>query len=237
MFLLHLFITTQGGESLPRQPFLISEFHCKDYQQLEQLIRPGDIIAFGGNSIFSRWAKLTTRSVVTHLAIVIETKTPSGNPQKPVHQIFESTYYGGNSGVMINRLCERIASYDGNIWWLPLTEQNRHTFSLNQSECMAFLRAQLHKPYDIWQLFGSTIDATDNLPFFKYLSYNVEDLSQWFCSELIAVALRMSKLLHSINASECTPIDICQLAIYQANYTQIRGFKTPILGFNSVQPA
>lgn len=215
-----------------------TEFQFKDYQQLEQHIRPGDIIAFGGNSMFSRWAKLTTRSVVTHLAIVLETKTPAGDGQKPVHQIIESTYYyGGNSGVMINRLCERIATYDGNIWWLPLSEQNRHTFELNKADCIAFLRAQLHKPYDVWQLFGSTVDASDNLPFFRYLSYNVEDFSQWFCSELIAAALRMGKLIEAINASECTPIDICQLAIYQASYTQLLGLKTPITGFNSVQPA
>jgi hypothetical protein len=218
---------------LPKQPTLMSEFHFKDYQQLKHLIQAGDIIAFGGNSIFSRWAKLTTRSVVTHLAIVIETPSSQANP---VHQIIEASCYGGNSGVMINCLHERIEHYDGNIWWLPLSEQHRQIFNLNKSECLAFLRAQLNKPYDIWQLFASTVDATDDLPFFKYISYNVEDFSEWFCSELVAAALRMGKLLHEINASEFTPIDICRLAIYQANYTQLRGFKTPITGFNSVLP-
>ncbi|MGO4891460.1 hypothetical protein [Flavobacterium sp. W21_SRS_FM6] len=229
--------TSQGGDALPIQTDLVADFDFKPYQQLEQLIQPGDVIAFGGNSLFSRWAKLTTRSVVTHLALVLDTKTPYGNPQSPIHQIIESTCYGGNSGVMINRLCERIATYDGSVWWLPLSEASRNTFELNKTECINFLRSQLYKPYDISQLFGSTVDATDTLPFFRYLSYNVEDFSQWFCSELVAAALGIGKLIHNINASECTPIDICQLAIFHQRYTQIRGPKTAISGFNTILPA
>jgi hypothetical protein len=224
----------QGVDALQNQNPDAYGFQVVPYQQLEHLIQPGDIIAFGGNSLFSRWAKLTTNSVVTHLALVLETTTALGEAQKPVHEIIESTCYAGNSGVMINRLCERVATYDGNIWWLPLSDQHRQTFDRNKSDCIAFLREQLHKPYDIWQLFGSTVDATDNLPFFKHLSYNVEDFSKWFCSELIAAALRMCKLINNINPSECTPIDICTWAIFQTNYIQISGHKTPIMGFNSV---
>ena len=46
----------------------------RSYAQIRENMQPGDIIAFGGNSLFSKWAKLTTRSVVTHVAVVIKTQ-------------------------------------------------------------------------------------------------------------------------------------------------------------------
>lgn len=206
------------------------------YEQLQHHIKVGDVIAFGGNSLFSRWAKLTTRSVVSHLAIVIDSSPHPELEQCQLHRIIEATSYQGRAGVMINHLCERSQSYAGNMWWLPLSDTSRQIFTQNQNTCIEFLLQQEHKPFDLWQLFGSAVDATDNLPLFKYLSHNTEDFTRWFCSELVAAALRLSKLIHIDNASEMTPIDICQFAIFQSSYTQFVGEQTEIVGFNSLSP-
>ena len=215
---------------------MTSLWQQSNYALLQHQIKIGDVIAFGGNSLFSRWAKLTTQSVVTHLAIVIESSPHPDVPNGVLHKIIEATSYKGRSGVMINHLCERSNSYAGNMWWLPLSEESRQIFTQNQTSCLEFLLQQQNKPYDIWQLFGSAVDATDNLPLFKYLSNNTEDFTRWFCSELVAAALRLSKLVHIDNASEITPIDICRYAIFHTTYTQFVGEQTEIAGFNTLPP-
>lgn len=222
---------------MSNNPGQLSELRQLPYELLQHNIQVGDIIAFGGNSLFSRWAKLTTSSEVTHLALVIESAPHPDKADARLNQIIEATSYRDKNAVMVNPLCERIASYDGNVWWLPLNEKSREKFERNQVICLEFLKQQLNKPYDIWQLYGSTVDATDNMPILGSLSRNEEDFSRWFCSELIAAALTTADLIGKINASEVTPIDICQFALYQNSYTQIVGPATAINGFNTLAPA
>jgi len=94
----------------------------QQYHLIREQMQPGDIIAFGGNSLFSRWTKLTTRSAVTHVAIVMQTKMRDENSNRYFNQVMEATSFRGKRGVMTNRLSERVASYDGDIWWLPLSK-------------------------------------------------------------------------------------------------------------------
>lgn len=204
------------------------------YSRIRKQMQPGDIIAFGGNSLFSKWAKLTTRSVVTHVAVVVRTQMLGEQQGRFFNQVIEATSYNGKSGVMVNRLSDRVSTYDGDIWWLPLGKTQRQRFETNQAAFFDFLFQQEHKNYDIWQLFGCAVDATDGIPFLGKLSSNSEEFSSWFCSELVAEALEKGKIIQPVNASEVTPIDICRLNIYQPNYTQFCGDKKPITGFNSL---
>ena len=80
------------------------------YYDIKHLIAPGDIIAFGGTSLFSRWTKLTTRSVVTHTALVID--SPDDNRSISAAQdltMIEATSIKGKKGVMHNYVEERIS--------------------------------------------------------------------------------------------------------------------------------
>ena len=63
------------------------------YHHIREQMRPGDIIAFGGNSLFSRWTKLTTRSAVTHIAIVMQTKMRDEASGRYFNQVMEATVY------------------------------------------------------------------------------------------------------------------------------------------------
>jgi hypothetical protein len=212
----------------------LQSYQNKTYSEIRSKMQPGDIIAFGGNSLFSKWAKLTTRSPVTHVAVVVKTQILDEQQGRYFNQVIEATSYNGKSGVMVNRLSDRVSTYDGDMWWLPLGETQRQIFEANQNAFFNFLFQQEHKDYDIWQLFGSAVDATDTIPFLGQLSSNSEDFSSWFCSELVAEALEIGKIIQPVNASEVTPVDICRLNIYQTHYTQFCGEQKQIKGFNSL---
>lgn len=207
-----------------------------NYHEVNQAIQVGDVIAFGGNSLFSKWAKLTTNSHVTHTAVVVETAPIAYQNQACTIQVAESTVFNGQSGVMVNSLSERVETYDGEIWWLPLSDQSRIKLEQNKSVFFDFLHQQKGKDYDIWQLFGSTVDATDDMPFLHRFSRNYEDYSSWFCSELIAAAFKATGVINKVNASEVTPIDLCQFNIYAKQYVQFKGAQKNIAGINSLIP-
>ena len=193
----------------------------QQYHLIREQMQPGDIIAFGGNSLFSRWTKLTTRSAVTHVAIVMQTKMRDENSNRYFNQVMEATSFRGKRGVMTNRLSERVASYDGDIWWLPLSSASRSIFEQNKKDFFNFMFEQDGKPYDVLQLFGS-------------ISYNQEDFTSWFCSELIAEGLETAGIVSGVNASEVTPVDICRFNIFKKRYVQLKGKGRVIGGFNSL---
>lgn len=218
------------------RPMSGSQLRQQSYEEIRHLMQPGDIVAFGGNSLFSKWAKLTTRSAVTHVAVVIQTQMLEQSDERFFNQVIEATDYQGKSGVMVNRISDRLAHYDGDIWWLPLHGDARQMLDDNKKAFFDFLFAQQNKDYDIWQLFGSAVDATDNLPLLKKLSLNDPDFSSWFCSELVAAALQEAGIVKKLNASEVTPIDICRFNIFAEQYVQLKGHERHITGVNSLEP-
>lgn len=208
----------------------------EDYEVISQQIKPGDIIAFSGSSLFSRWAKFTSDSVVTHVAIVMQTNVFDTTTGSYFNQVIEATTYNGERGVMLNKLCDRVNTYRGDMWWLPLGDKARKNFELNQQSFFRFMFAQDGAAYDIRQLFGSVIDVFDDHPVFGPLTYNKEDFTRWFCSELVAEGLRKAGVINGVNASEVTPVDICRFAIFDKKYVQIKGEGKPIVGFNHLPP-
>ncbi len=46
-----------------------------------------------------------------------------------LNQIIESTFLNGFSGVSINRLSDRIETYNDEMWWLPLSDESREKAS------------------------------------------------------------------------------------------------------------
>jgi len=68
------------------------------------------------------------------------------------------------------------------------------------------------------------------------VTHNIEDFSRLFCSELVAAALEASGAISHLNASEVTPIDLCQFAIYREDYYQLKGEQELIEGYNTLSP-
>lgn len=206
------------------------------YEEARKEMKPGDVIAFGGNSNFSEIIKFATYSSVSHVGVILQTKIPEDKTNRFFNQIIEST---SSNGVAISRFSDRLEEYDGELWWLPLKEDIREN-SFDQVKFFNFLfnQAKEKKPYDFPQAVKSAVDSLDNLPFDTHgPGYNKEDFSKFFCSELVSAALEIAGATGSVNASEVTPIDLCRWNLYQDSYFQLKGESSKrITRFNTASP-
>ena len=126
------------------------------------------------------------------------------------------------------------------MWWLPLKQEIRQkTFNKKAFFNFLFNQAKARKPYDMPQAIASALDTLDRSPLGKHSpTYNFEDFSKFFCSELVVAGLEIAGSVGSVNASEVTPIDLCRWAIYEPNYYQLKGDSTKtIKRFNTVSPS
>jgi hypothetical protein len=208
-----------------------------NYSDARKLMQPGDVIAFGGSSAFSQIIKLVTFSEVSHVGVILKTHIADTNPGLFFNQIIEST---GKNGVSISRFSQQLADYDGDVWWLPLSERIRQS-DFDVSAFFDFLYHQADKniKYDLTQALKSAMDTFEKLPWGANNSaYNTEDFSKFFCSELVAAGLEKSKAVGTVNASEVTPIDLCRWKIYQGEYYLLKGdADKKISRFNSTSPS
>lgn len=210
-------------------------FCVTTYDEARDKMEPGDVIAFSGKGELSEVIKLFTRSEVSHVGVVFKTKQLGDpDPNRYINTLMESTSLDGMSGVMMTRLSDRVCRYDGHLWWLPLSKELRRKMDL--AKFFDFLIKQEGKAYDTKQAIRSALDALDNVPFLRGSTYNKEDFSKFFCSELVAAALEEGGAVRNINASEVTPIDLCSFSIYEDTYYQLKGADTLIKGYNSVRP-
>ena len=99
------------------------------YQEARPLMQPGDVIAFGGKSHFSEIIKLATFSSVSHVGVILRTKIPEDDTGRFFNQIIESTSLHGFNGVNVSRFSDRLNTYDGELWWLPLKKKIREKIS------------------------------------------------------------------------------------------------------------
>ncbi|GAB4342960.1 MAG: hypothetical protein Fur0042_05560 [Cyanophyceae cyanobacterium] len=209
------------------------------YDAARDKMQPGDIIAFSSNQGLSRVIKWATRSDVTHVGIVFQTKVfLYGEAQEGIlNQVMEATVVSGASGggaVISNRLSTRLKFYPGVLWWLPLRDDLRQRTDLRA--LYNFLLRQEHYPYDIQQAVFSALDLPVTFHLFSRLLTTAEDSSKMFCSELAAGALKAGGTIKNINPSEVTPIDLCRFELYQSDYYQLKGPRMEIEGFNSRSP-
>lgn len=208
------------------------------YEEARKLMRPGDVIAFGGKGHFSEIIKFATFSSVSHVGVILQTKIAEDDTDRFFNQIIESTSLNGFNGVNVSRFSDRLDTYEGELWWLPLSDSIRESFDKKMFYNFLFNQAKAKKPYDMPQAIKSAVDALDNLPFDLHgPTFNKEDFSKFFCSELVAAGLEISGAIDSVNASEVTPIDLCRWNIYKNNYYQLKGESSKrISRFNTISP-
>ena len=210
------------------------------YQEARHLMQPGDVIAFGGKGHFSEVIKFATFSSVSHVGVILQTKIPEDDSGRFFNQIIESASINNFNGVSVSRFSDRLNSYEGELWWLPLNKQIRET-SFDRAKFFNFLfnQAKDRKPYDLPQALTSAVDVLDELPFgMNGPGHNKEDFSKFFCSELVAAGLEVAGAVDSINASEVTPVDLCRWRIYEDNYYQLKGESSKRIGrYNTANPS
>jgi hypothetical protein len=206
------------------------------YEKVRDDMKPGDIIAFSGKGHFSEIIKWATRAPVSHVGIILQSQIldMEKGDNRFFNQIIESTSLKNFSGVTINRLSDRIRTYGGEMWWLPLSDGSRE--KLNRKKFYDYLLRQDRKPYDMPQAIKSALDTLDNVPLLGKATHNKEDFSKFFCSELATAGLKKGGVISRINSSEVTPIDLCKFKIYKDGYHQIKGRKKLLKGYNTLSP-
>jgi hypothetical protein len=80
------------------------------------------------------------------------------------------------------------------------------------------------------------MDDHEDAPLFGQLTHSKEDISRFFCSELVAAGLEAGGAIENLNCSEVTPMDLCTFSIYQGTYYQLKGARKLIEGYNRVDP-
>jgi hypothetical protein len=115
------------------------------YQDVRPKMKAGDVIAFSGKGNFSEVIKWATRAAVSHVGVILQSKLLiDGDPQSGIfNQIIESTSLNGFSGVIVSRLSDRLDTYNGEIWWLPL-HQDLHA-TMDKKKYYDFLIHQERK--------------------------------------------------------------------------------------------
>jgi hypothetical protein len=209
------------------------------YDDARPRMKPGDVIAFGGKGNFSEIIKFATRAAVSHVGVILQTKVVEDVSDRFFNQIIESTSLHGFNGVTISRFSERLSDYDGEIWWLPLRRDLwEQKLDRKAFYDFLFIQARDRKSYDMPQAVNSALDAMDQiLPGIHGTTYNKEDFSRFFCSELVAAGLEAAGAVPQVNASEVTPIDLCRWTIYEPDYYLLKGDPAKqIRGYNSLDP-
>lgn len=206
------------------------------YQDARSKMKAGDVIAFSGKGNFSEIIKWATRAPISHVGVILQSKLLiDGDSQSGIfNQIIESTSLNGFSGVTISRLSDRLDTYDGEIWWLPLKEDIWK--GMDKKKFYDFLIHQERKEYDMPQAIKSALDAFDQVPVLGSATHSVEDFSRFFCSELVAAGLEAAGAISHINASEVTPIDLCSFSLFETDYYQLKGNRKEIRGYNAIDP-
>jgi len=175
------------------------------YDIARESMKPGDVIAFGGEGFVSNLIKDATNSPVSHVGVIMQTDL---SDSVFVNQIIESNgKKKGLTGVQVWRMSERLEEYEGSVWWLPMAVE------FDKQEFVGFCLSQKGKKYDAPQAIGSAID---------FVPDQIENLDRLFCSELVFAALESAGVIPPGNASEATPADIVNLGIY-GDVCQLKG--------------
>lgn len=211
-----------------------------EYSDARSMMKPGDVIAFGGKGHFSELIKFVSRADVSHVGVILQTRVVDDDTGRFFNQIVESTSINNANGVVVTRLSDRMNTYEGEIWWLPLDDRIRQEkFDSVSFYNFLFNQARDRKGCDVPQALKSALDALDELPFGLHgPGYNREDFSRFFCSELVAAGLEKAGTVGPVNASEVTPIDLCRWKIYADTCFQLKGeADKQISRYNSLDPA
>jgi len=178
------------------------------YEDVAHKMKPGDVIAFSSYGGFSDVIRDVTQANVTHVGVMLENAVD-------FNTVIESATIKDFCGVSVNLMRERIEEYHGEIWWLPLDRDVRKNFKFEPF--WEFLISQKGKHYDIEQALLA------GLKYWLGIGDNEEDFSNFYCSEIVVAGLKKGEVIpQSINASETTPIDVCNFGIYDGVH-QLKG--------------
>ena len=197
------------------------------YQNIRAKLDTGDVVIFGGQYRMSKMIRLFTRFPASHVALIIREDN-----RNSFIEASEGDMYPEREGVIISQFSNSIPFYKGDIWIARLNADIRERADIEKMK--SFLKEQVGKGYDYKNMPKAGFDLLDRIG----ITRSEENLSQMFCSELVAAGLKAAGILpESINVSEVSPADIIKYKIFEPTYYQIKAFDYKAIklpGFNTV---
>lgn len=189
------------------------------YEQNCSQMKPGDVIAFSSDMGFSRVIKAATKSIFSHVGIILQVypDTDLANSVRMVESTTEVNHLDTDNekfikGVQQHWLSERLYLYQGQAWLVPL----RNSLEAEGLQRMQSWLRQIHKtqvPYDKVQAIAAGVF---NIEFsvFQKLKYE-SDFRYLFCSELVTRALQLAGCVGQyIEASRQTPRNVVEFECF-----------------------
>jgi len=154
-------------------------------------------------------------------AITKAVDASSERPRRKVVLTYESTRNGDHTpdctsglnpytGVHAFEIRQRVSSYTGRLWWIPLQTKIDPKLEKAMVDWLKLNHAK-RTPYDYAQMIGAGLDHL----FAAFGTKNREDLSEMFCSEMVAAALRYAGAVPAdTSPSDATPNDCAMFPCY-----------------------
>ena len=173
-------------------------------ERVESELRPGDVLAFAGHGLISQVVQAVTGSGISHVGIVM-----SGGPAPA--RIIESTSLDGFTGVTDGLFLARIPQYNGQVWWYPLSPENRA--KCRPLTFAAWLDEQNGDRYATWEAIECAFQV-----------HHAQHSGEWFCSELVTNALKLAGVLGPhVDPDMTRPCDVVKFPIFADDFYQIGG--------------
>lgn len=121
----------------------------KKYCEIRNCVKPGDVIAFSGESLISEGIKSITEGDISHVGVILAAGLSiDGAPDRDCFNLIAEA---SPEGVRIISLSGLQQNYKGKIWWLPLSCEYRRKLESNSSDFCNFLLEKDGEPYDYAQ--------------------------------------------------------------------------------------
>lgn len=200
------------------------------YAEARKIVQAGDVVAFGGESLWSRIIRRGADSQVSHAGIIVDPLDGNAEPRflEATIRLFRK---GPVLGAKITSFENRWNDYDGNVWLLPLAQTIRDEF--DQEGFDGFVAACEGKLFDIPE--GVIAHIKDF--FERLLDDELKSEEFYYCSELVADAFKAAGILdEGIDPSDVLPKDLCRWEMYEDTYYAREDADTTIPKFNSFPP-